>query len=98
MVRVQDSWETLPNHRVCPGQAVRGVGRLEKGVCANIAVACCRLGTRALQVSTGVRMCSLQVRRHEADPKPEDFQQYKTNAGGEKARRKSGELLSDRRE
>jgi len=26
----------------------------------------------------------VQVRRHEADPKPEDFQQYKTNAGGEK--------------
>jgi len=26
----------------------------------------------------------VQVRRHEADPKPEDFQQYKNNAGGEK--------------
>ena len=78
-------------------QHSRGVRRLEKGICANIALACCRLGTRALHVSTGVRMRSLQVRRHEADPKPEDFQQYKNNAGGEKARRKSGELLSDRK-
>jgi len=26
----------------------------------------------------------VQVRRHEADPKPEDFKEYKNNAGGEK--------------